>query len=75
MSSPAQASDRSRQSQKRRLKPLFFRQLTKVFGLLKLTTTDSLKLYVPLSGKQRLVLQIPASVVTEWQWLVTDLNS
>jgi hypothetical protein len=43
--------------------------------LFKLTTTDSLKLYVPLSGKERLVLQIPASVVTEWQWLVTDLNS
>jgi hypothetical protein len=62
--------------------------------LFKLTTTDSLKLYVPLSNEpallretlpqvtdeprtseQRLVLQIPASVVTEWQWLVTDLNS
>ncbi|GAX39417.1 hypothetical protein NIES4075_03730 [Tolypothrix sp. NIES-4075] len=43
--------------------------------LFKLITTDSLKLYVPLSGEQRLVLQIPASVVTEWQWLVTDFNS
>jgi Protein of unknown function (DUF3122) len=56
--------------------------------LFKLTTTDSLKLYVPVSGEpalqrktlpqageQRLVLQIPASVVAEWQWLVTDFHS
>jgi len=47
-------------------------KLTEV--LLKLTTTDSLKLYVPLSNEERLVLQIPASVVTEWQWLVTDFE-
>lgn len=42
--------------------------------LLKLKTTDSLKLYVPLSNDQRLVLNIPSSVVLEWQWLVTDFN-
>lgn len=40
----------------------------------KLPTTDALKLYVPISNKQPLILNIPNTVVTEWQWLVTEIN-
>ncbi|WP_370588444.1 DUF3122 domain-containing protein [aff. Roholtiella sp. LEGE 12411] len=40
----------------------------------KLTTTDALKLYVPVSFRQPLVLNIPNTVVTEWQWLVTEID-
>lgn len=42
--------------------------------LTKLSTTDALKLYVPVSSGQRLVLNIPKAVVTEWQWLVTEID-
>lgn len=40
----------------------------------KLPTTDALKLYVPVESGQPLVLNIPNSVVTEWQWLVTEID-
>lgn len=40
----------------------------------KLPTTDALKLHVPLKSGQPLVLNIPNSVVTEWQWLVTEID-
>ncbi len=40
----------------------------------KLPTTDALKLHVPLKSEQPLVLNIPNSVVTEWQWLVTEID-
>ncbi|MEA5627204.1 DUF3122 domain-containing protein [Nostoc sp. UHCC 0251] len=40
----------------------------------KLPTTDALKLYVPLSSGQQLVLNISNTVVTEWQWLVTEID-
>ncbi|MEH1870752.1 DUF3122 domain-containing protein [Nostoc sp.] len=40
----------------------------------KLPTTDALKLYVPLSSGQQLLLNIPNTVVTEWQWLVTEID-
>ncbi|AFY51304.1 Protein of unknown function (DUF3122) (plasmid) [Nostoc sp. PCC 7524] len=40
----------------------------------KLPTTDALKLYVPVQGEKPLVLNIPQSVVTEWQWLVTEID-
>ncbi|MEH2336544.1 DUF3122 domain-containing protein [Nostoc sp.] len=40
----------------------------------KLATTDVLKLYVPVSSGQQLVLNISNTVVTEWQWLVTDID-
>ncbi len=39
-----------------------------------LTSTDGLKLYLPLQDGQRLTLQIPKNVVAEWQLLVTDIN-
>ncbi|BAY19989.1 hypothetical protein NIES21_58590 (plasmid) [Anabaenopsis circularis NIES-21] len=35
---------------------------------------DALKLYVPVKGEKPLVLSIPKSVVTEWQWLVTEID-
>lgn len=40
----------------------------------KLPTTDALKLHVPVKGEKPLVLNIPNSVVTEWQWLVTQID-
>ncbi|MCW5317845.1 DUF3122 domain-containing protein [Nostoc sp. KVJ3] len=40
----------------------------------KLPTTDALKLCVPLSSGKQLVLNISNSVVTEWQWLVTEID-
>lgn len=40
----------------------------------KLPTTDALKLYVPVQGEKPLVLNIPQSIVTEWQWLVTEID-
>lgn len=40
----------------------------------KLPTTDALKLYVPLSSGKQLVLNISNTVVTEWQWLVTEID-
>ena len=40
----------------------------------KLPTTDGLKLYVPLSSGQQLVLNISNTVVTEWQLLVTEID-
>ncbi|MHC5854760.1 DUF3122 domain-containing protein [Nostoc sp.] len=40
----------------------------------KLPTTDALKLHVPVESGQPLVLNIPNSVVTEWQWLVTEID-
>ncbi len=40
----------------------------------KLPSTDALKLYVPLKNSQPLVLDIPQSVVIEWQWLVTEID-
>jgi Protein of unknown function (DUF3122) len=42
--------------------------------LAKLPTTDALKLYVPVSFGKPLVLNIPNTVVTEWQWLVTEID-
>ncbi|MEH2117220.1 DUF3122 domain-containing protein [Nostoc sp.] len=42
--------------------------------LRKLPTTDALKLYVPVSSGEQLVLNISNTVVTEWQWLVTDID-
>lgn len=39
-----------------------------------LPTTDALKLYVPISAEKPLVLNIPNTVVTEWQWLVTEID-
>uniref|UniRef100_A0A2P0ZGA4 DUF3122 domain-containing protein n=1 Tax=[Tolypothrix] sp. PCC 7415 TaxID=373957 RepID=A0A2P0ZGA4_9CYAN len=40
----------------------------------KLPTTDALKLHVPGYSGKSLVLDIPNSVVTEWQWLVTEID-
>ncbi len=40
----------------------------------KLPTTDALKLHVPTKSGQPLVLNIPNSVVTEWQWLVIEID-
>jgi len=40
----------------------------------KLPSTDALKLYVSAYSGQRLVLNIPNTVVTEWQWLVTEID-
>lgn len=40
----------------------------------KLTTTDALKLHVPVKSEQPLILNIPNNVVTEWQWLVTEID-
>ncbi|MFN6488085.1 MULTISPECIES: DUF3122 domain-containing protein [unclassified Nostoc] len=42
--------------------------------LAKLPTTDALKLHVPAYSEQPLVLNIPNTVVTEWQWLVTEID-
>ncbi|BAT53113.1 hypothetical protein NOS3756_20720 [Nostoc sp. NIES-3756] len=42
--------------------------------LVKLPTINALKLYVPVKSEKPLVLNIPGSVVTEWQWLVTEIN-
>ncbi|MDB9374983.1 DUF3122 domain-containing protein [Nodularia sphaerocarpa] len=39
-----------------------------------LPTTDALKLYVPTQSVKPLVLKIPNNVVTEWQWLVTEID-
>jgi hypothetical protein len=39
-----------------------------------LPTTDALKLHVPVKGEKPLVLNIPQSLVTEWQWLVTEID-
>ncbi|BAY14167.1 DUF3122 domain-containing protein [Calothrix sp. NIES-2098] len=47
-------------------------QLTDV--LAKLPTIDALKLHVPVESGKPLVLNIPNSVVTEWQWLVTEID-
>ncbi len=40
----------------------------------KLPTTDALKLHVPVESGQPLLLNIPNTVVTEWQWLVTEID-
>jgi hypothetical protein len=42
--------------------------------LAKLPTTNALKLHVPVKNEKPLILNIPESVVTEWQWLVTEIN-
>ncbi|MFH7024378.1 MAG: DUF3122 domain-containing protein [Heteroscytonema crispum UTEX LB 1556] len=42
--------------------------------LSKLPSTDSLKLYLPVQNPQPLVLKIPQAVVTEWQWLITQVK-
>ncbi|OYE02260.1 hypothetical protein CDG79_25050 [Nostoc sp. 'Peltigera membranacea cyanobiont' 232] len=42
--------------------------------LSKLPTTDAIKLYVPLFSGQQLVLKISNTIVTEWQWLVTEID-
>lgn len=39
-----------------------------------LLTTDALKLYVPIKNGKPLLLKIPSTVVTEWQWLVTEID-
>ncbi|MEB3182212.1 MAG: DUF3122 domain-containing protein [Nostocaceae cyanobacterium] len=39
-----------------------------------LSSTERLKLFLPLRGVPPLVLKIPEVVVLEWQWLVTDVN-
>ncbi len=39
-----------------------------------LSSTDALKLYVPTKSVKPLVLKIPNNVVTEWQWLVTEID-
>ena len=39
-----------------------------------LPTTDALKLYLPIQNEKPLVLNIPNNVVTEWQWLVTEID-
>jgi hypothetical protein len=40
----------------------------------KLTTIESLKLNLPLLGKEKKILEIPKAVVTEWQLLVTEVD-
>ncbi|AFY56125.1 Protein of unknown function (DUF3122) [Rivularia sp. PCC 7116] len=40
----------------------------------KLTEVESLKLNLPVSGKEQKVLEIPEEVVTEWQLLVTEVD-
>jgi hypothetical protein len=35
---------------------------------------DSLELYLPLQGEKPLVLELSKAVVTEWQWLITEVN-
>jgi hypothetical protein len=42
--------------------------------LCKLPTTDALKLSVPISFGQPSLLNIPNTVVTEWQLLITDID-
>jgi hypothetical protein len=42
--------------------------------LTKLRADESLKLLVPLKGEQILSLEIPQSLVVEWQWLVTEIR-
>jgi hypothetical protein len=42
--------------------------------LAKLPTTNGLKLYVPIAAEKPLVLNVPNTVVTEWQWLVTQID-
>lgn len=42
--------------------------------LSKLSTTDALKLSVLISSGQPLFLDIPKTVVTEWQLLITDID-
>ncbi|MDH6061437.1 DUF3122 domain-containing protein [Chrysosporum bergii ANA360D] len=39
-----------------------------------LPTTDALKLYLPIKGGKTLILKIPNNVVTEWQWLTTEID-
>ncbi len=39
-----------------------------------LQTNNSLTLSVPLKGQQTLVLKIPEPLVTEWQWLVAEIE-
>jgi hypothetical protein len=39
-----------------------------------LATTDALKLYVPTKSAKPLLINIPQNVVTEWQWLVTEIE-
>ena len=39
-----------------------------------LPTIEALKLYVPIQSEKPLVLNIPNNVVTEWQWLVTEID-
>ncbi|MEO1764582.1 MAG: DUF3122 domain-containing protein [Cyanobacteria bacterium J06629_18] len=40
----------------------------------KLTEVESLKLKLPLLGKNNKILKIPKSVVSEWQLLVTEID-
>mgnify|MGYP001796003477 CR=1 FL=1 len=40
----------------------------------KLITIESLKLNLPVSGKEKKTLEIPESVVVEWQLLVTEVD-
>ncbi|MEB3217393.1 MAG: DUF3122 domain-containing protein [Nostocales cyanobacterium 94392] len=40
----------------------------------KLTTIESLQLYLPLLGKQKKILEISKSVVIEWQLLITEID-
>ena len=40
----------------------------------KLTTIESLQLNLPLLGKQKKILEIPKTVVIEWQLLVTEVD-
>jgi hypothetical protein len=47
-------------------------ELTNV--LAKLPTTDSLKLYIPVRSQKPVVLNVPQSVIIEWQWLVTEID-
>lgn len=43
--------------------------------LSKLATADSLKLNLPVDGKSHLQLKIPKAVVSEWQMLITEVNT
>ena len=40
----------------------------------KLTEIESLKLNLPLLGEEKKILEIPKSVVSEWQLLVTEID-
>ena len=42
--------------------------------LTQLGTTDALKLYVPTDSVKPLLINIPQNLVTEWQWLVTEIE-